>query len=97
MIYYLYEIIINDTRRYIGITNDLKRRQREHNRGLKNGDKKYLYHKLQDNDIQEVDLKLIEEFNNKSDAMRMEAYLIIEDWFSNRQLWQSPPIGFKYF
>jgi hypothetical protein len=42
-------------------------------------------------------LEPICEFNNKLEASRMEAKLILDDYFGDKELWQAPPFSFKYF
>jgi predicted GIY-YIG superfamily endonuclease len=99
MNYFIYEILVDGVRRYVGMTNDLSRREKEHNRGLKSGEKKTLYKKLylEGKAFEEIKLNKLYEFVTKTDAVRMEAYLILEDWFNEKELWQAPPRAIKYF
>ena len=96
--YSVYEIKIDDVVRYIGITNNLKRRQKEHNKSFRVDPKKFLYKKIKEYH-QEIDLSLepIYEYENKLEASRMEAKLILDDYFGEKKLWQAPPFSFKYF
>ena len=97
MRYYVYEIVIAGERRYVGITNDVKRRQTQHRTGLKKQDK-YLYRKIREAAPETaISLAVIAEFDNKGDAARWEAKLILDDYFSGKKLWQSFPIAIKYF
>lgn len=99
MTYFVYEIVLNGTRRYVGITNNIKRRQAEHRRDVnKSNLKKYFYKMIVDYDLsREIVLNRIYAFDNKTEAMRMEAKLILDDWFEERKLWQHPPYSFKYY
>jgi len=96
---YVYQIKVGGVVRYIGITNDVKRRQSQHRRDLKNEKNKYLYKMIKETLLEpiEIELEVINEFINKGDASRYEAYLILKDYFNDRQLWQSFPISIKYF
>jgi predicted GIY-YIG superfamily endonuclease len=95
---WVYRIQIDGVTRYIGITNNLKRREKEHNKLFRNDLKKFFYKKVREyhNEI-EMTLEPICEFNNKLEASRMEAKLILDDYFRDRELWQAPPFSFKYF
>lgn len=96
--YYVYEIIVDGIRRYVGITNNIRRRQGEHLRQFKLGKDKYLYKMIRENSPETIiSLNVIKEFTNKGDAVRWEGYLILEDYFNGKQLWQSFPITIKYF
>jgi len=97
MIYVVYEIKIDDIRRYVGMTNNITRREKEHNRGLRAGDSKLLYKNLLEiGRLDEIKLEVLYEYNTKTQAVRMEALLILEDWFSDKRLWQVPPRVIKY-
>ena len=95
--YIVYQIRIDGVVRYIGSTNNLKRRQTQHNYLFKKGDMKKLYQNIRlygrDNNI-----VLEERFksDNKTEAMRYEAFLILKDYFDDRSYWQTPPTNFKY-
>jgi len=43
------------------------------------------------------ELEIVKEFDLLIDAKRWECFLILKDWFSKRQLWQSQPISIKYY
>jgi hypothetical protein len=95
----VYEILVNGTRRYIGVTNNLNRRQKEHTRALLLGKDKYLYRKIRESAPDQPEIA----FNQISDelpilhARRLEAKYILDDYFNKKELWQSPPFSFKYF
>jgi len=98
MSYFVYEIVIDGVRRYIGMTDNLKRRQSQHRRDYIKGKDKYLYKQIRLSAPQsEITLNTIKEFTNKGDCKRYEAYLILKDYFSNKNLWQSFPVSIKYF
>lgn len=95
--YYIYQIKINGVVRYIGYTNNPKRRFTQHKRLLLNGDKKYFYKKIRELTEPDLQIETIAEFDNMGDAKRWEAFLILDDYFSHKNLWQSFPVSFKYF
>lgn len=95
--YIVYEIKIDNVVRYIGSTNNLKRRQTQHNYLFKKGDKKYLYENMRLLS-KDTNIVLTERFSsdNKIEVMRYEAFLILKDYFDDKKLWQTPPTNFKY-
>lgn len=95
--YYVYQIKINDVVRYIGYSNNPHKRFLQHKRLLNKGDKKYLYKKIRELTEPNLEIETIAEFNNMGDAKRWEAFLILDDYFSHKNLWQSFPVSFKYF
>lgn len=97
MIYTVYEIKIDNTVRYIGTTNNLKRRQTQHNYLFRKGHTKQLYENIRLYG-KDYNIVLNERFSstNKTEAMRYEALLILKDWFDDKKLWQTPPVNFKY-
>jgi predicted GIY-YIG superfamily endonuclease len=96
-IYYVYEILVDDVRRYVGITDNIKRRQSQHRRDLKKGGK-YLYKMIAENSPETIiSLNVIKEFNDKGDCSRWECKIILDDYFNEKKLWQSFPISIKYF
>jgi predicted GIY-YIG superfamily endonuclease len=99
MVWIVYEIRFSGEVRYIGITNDLKRRQRQHRFESKREDLKKFLYKMKAEHHQEEDIVLKEVFmtEKKIEAIRMEAHLILKDWFDKRKLWQSAPHIVKYF
>ena len=95
---WVYSIEINGVIRYIGITNNLKRREKQHNYLFRKGETKELYSNIRlvkpDEDIV---LNPMYEFSSLVDAERMECYLILKDYFGDNNLWQSKPKKIKYF
>ena len=95
---YVYSIKIGGVIRYIGVTDNITRREKEHIRGAKKGQGKYLYVRIKENAPEEIiSLSIVNQFNNKGDAKRYEALLILQDFFGEKKLWQSFPISIKYF
>lgn len=96
-LYVVYQIKIDGVVRYIGTTNNLKRRQTQHNYLFRKGNTKQLYENIRlynkDNNIV---LEEIYSSTNKTEAMRYEALLILKDWFGDKTYWQTPPVNFKY-
>lgn len=90
MTYTVYKIEIDGIIRYIGHTNNIKRRQTQHNYLFKKGKKKELYDNITDRSIRLV-LTPLREFKSKTDAKRYECLLILQDFFDNKLLWQKPP------
>ncbi len=98
MTYFVYEIEIDGVVRYVGMTNNIHRRELEHHRAYKKGDGKYFYKQIRLSAPEAIiTLTSIKEFTNKGDCKRYEAYLILEDYFTNKNLWQSFPVSIKYF
>ena len=90
MIYTVYKIEVDGITRYIGHTNNLKRRQTQHNYLFRKGKSKDLYDNITDRDYK---FKLIplREFKSKVEAKRWECLLILTDHFGDKLLWQKPP------
>jgi predicted GIY-YIG superfamily endonuclease len=96
--YYVYRIKVDGVTRYIGITNNPGRRQKEHRRDYEKGDAKYFYRMTREVSPEtRYELEIVKEFDLLIDAKRWECFLILKDWFSKRQLWQSQPISIKYY
>lgn len=98
-IYYIYSIKLGGLTRYIGMTNNIKRRQSQHRTDSKKLDltKSFYKMKRQLHLEEEIVLEVIYQTEKKIEAIRMEAYLILKDHFADAQLWQSPPQIIKYF
>jgi predicted GIY-YIG superfamily endonuclease len=96
--FFVYEIVIGGVRRYVGYTNNIKRRQSQHVRDYQKGSPKYLYLMTAKTAPKTIyQLNVLRQFPNKGDAQRYEAYLILKDYFTKKELWQSFPTSFKYF
>lgn len=92
MEFVVYEIVINNKRIYVGNTNNIKRRQSEHNNHcFKRQVKKDLYNYLREIGETKIVLNVIKEFPSKVDAKRYECYLILEDYFTTKKLMQKVP------
>lgn len=88
---YVYKIEIEGTIRYWGITNDIKRRQAQHNKGLLSDLKKDLYVKLRELNVHEIHLIEVHSFKTRVEAKRMECMLILIDHFGPMELFQKVP------
>lgn len=85
--FYIYNIQYFGEVVYIGQTSNLKRRQSQHSRALKNPDKKQeVYEYLRELGAKEVKLTLLETYSNRVMAKRRECYLILKDYFSEHKL-----------
>lgn len=93
----VYEIRIDGIIRYIGYTDSFKRRKAQHINLISKDTTKYLYKKINELTSPKIEIVINKEFENKGDAKRWEAYLILNDYFGKKQLWQSFPVSFKYF
>lgn len=94
MSYFVYEIEIAGTTRYIGYTENPQKREKQHNYlCYKKNKSKQLYQKIRDNhnDVLEIRLAVVKEFKSKIDAKRWECLMILEDYFNERRLWQQVP------
>jgi predicted GIY-YIG superfamily endonuclease len=89
---YVYKIEVGGVVRYFGYTNDLKKRKWQHNYlCFKKNYKKDLYNRIRIMKASEIELIPIRAFDDKVDAKRFECLMILKDYFSERQLWQSIP------
>lgn len=92
--FWVYRIDIDKKTRYIGFTDNIERRQKEHN-GLcfgKSQKKKILYANTRRfSDASSFTLIPIKTFRTKTEAKRYECFLILHDWFSGAHLWQRVP------
>ena len=92
MEYYVYKIIIDRITRYIGRTNNIDRRTKEHNYRYKTGLDKPLYNFLRSTQFdKDIKLQIVYKSKNKTDAKRKEMFLILKDYFSKKQLIQKVP------
>jgi predicted GIY-YIG superfamily endonuclease len=95
--YFVYEIIVDGVRRYIGMTDNIKRRQSQHRRDLKTKPK-YLYKMIRENSPETtISLNIVKEFEKRGDCLRWECLMILNDYFNHKELWQSFPVSVKYF
>lgn len=97
-VYTVYKIEIDGIIRYIGRTNNLKRRTRDHNNGILDiNNNKWLYQEIRiiashTGIIKSVQLQPMFEHKTKIEAKRREMFLILQYYFVQRdQLWQSVP------
>jgi hypothetical protein len=96
---FVYKIVIDGVVRYIGVSNNVIRRQKEHVRAFKKSNDKYLYRMMRESSLDEsyLVLETISDELSIIDARRLEAKIILDDYFSDKNLWQSAPFSFKYF
>ncbi len=88
---YLYKVEVGGVTRYIGITNNLKRRETQHNSGLSKGEKKELYDFCREEGIYKIQLIEMKEFKTRIEAKRYECFLILCDYFGVKRLKQKVP------
>lgn len=90
--YYVYSILYRNTVIYIGLTNNIKRREYEHNRSYNLGEEKQLYNFLRDrNYTDKIELVVLNTFDTQVEGKRYECFLILTDYFSKKQLKQTVP------
>lgn len=91
--HYVYTIETDGIVRYIGRTNNPKRREYQHNYNLKKGKSSQFYDFCYENNINEVSLKVIREFSSKTEAKRYEMFLILIHHFEDNfdELFQKVP------
>lgn len=99
MLYTVYVIRYKDDIVYIGMSKDIKQRQKEHNKGLQTrSNRKELYVYLRDNNVSKVKLEVLKTFSTRYEAQLFETWLILTFYFSdNYMLKQSLPKRIYYF
>lgn len=89
---WVYRVEVLGTTRYIGHTDDIERREKQHNYlCFRLGKDKKLYRQIKKTDVKKIQLIPIKTFGTKIEAKRWEAFLILNDYFGRRELWQSIP------
>lgn len=90
--FYVYQIKIKNTIRYIGMTNDLHRRELEHNNQCFRKDvEKLLYINIRKTNIKKIELEIVKTFKTRTEAKRYECLLILLNHFKANNLWQKVP------
>ena len=92
--YYIYRIEIDKKIRYVGYTHDIESRKKQHNYlCFKKMKSKILYNKIRRNypNITELKLNIVKTFTTKVEAKRFECWLILNDHFGSKELWQRVP------
>lgn len=92
--FYVYRIEIQSTTRYIGYTEDIIKREKQHNYlCFKKNKKKILYDntKKVSPSLKGFELKIMKTFRTKIEAKRWECFLILNDYFNKKELWQHVP------
>jgi len=92
MTYTVYRIVVSDKTRYVGLTNDIERRQKQHNYlCFRSQKKKILYEEIRKVGMEKIELIKIRTFRTKVEAKRFECFLILQDHFNKAELWQKIP------
>ena len=90
--FYVYTISLNNWVIYIGMTDNIKRRETQHNYLYKKGKEKDLYDYLRlQNFTDRIELKPIKALDTRVEAKRYECFLILTDYFGNKLLKQKVP------
>ena len=93
--YVVYCIRIHGVIRYIGRTNCPIRRQLQHRNDFKKMTNKLLFiniiHHYPDFRSDDIILEIIKSFKSEVEAKRFECYLILGDYFKDKNLWQKVP------
>lgn len=92
--YYVYRIEINKRTRYIGFTQDIITREKQHNYlCFKQEKKKELYNRVRNlhPSLKKFELNIVKTFGTKIEAKRFECFLILHDYFGKKELWQRIP------
>ena len=90
---FVYEICVDGQRLYVGITDNLERREKQHNYLLRKGHKKDLYDYLREYHPDHIiSLNVLYEFQSRTEAKRKEIFIVLSDYYSeNPQLKQKIP------
>lgn len=91
MKYIVYGIYHDNKCRYVGLTNNLKRRTYQHNYLLNKGKDKMIYNYLREEGVDMIVLKPLWEYKTKVEAKRKEMFLILADHFVGKYLKQKIP------
>jgi predicted GIY-YIG superfamily endonuclease len=90
--FYVYTISFNKWVIYVGLTDNIRRRETQHNYLYKGGKVKDLYDYLRlQNFTERIELKPIKVLDTRVEAKRYECMLILQDHFSNKLLKQKVP------
>lgn len=92
--YYVYRVMIDKKVRYVGYTQDIELRKKQHNYlCFKKMKSKILYNNIRRfyPEMKEIKLNIVKTFPTKVEAKRFECYFILHDYFNKRELWQRVP------
>lgn len=91
----VYKIEFNNEIIYIGQTLNIKRRMRQHKYCLINGKENPLYNFLRENNVNDIELIVIKQFESNIDSKRYEMMLILERYFRGDRMYQGIPVHFR--
>lgn len=89
--HYIYSIRLEGKIIYWGITSNPTKRQYQHNQQLRKGYDKQLYNYLRMKEINDIELIVEKEVENKITAIRYECLQILLGYFNGGDLQQSVP------
>lgn len=86
--FYVYRLTSSSGALYIGRTNNIERRIKEHQMNIKNGKSTLFYDSLVDGTFT---YEILSTFKTKVEAKRYEMYLILQRYYSGEKLYQKIP------
>jgi len=91
--FYVYSILYRNKMIYVGHTNDIVIRQKQHNYLYKKGNNKPLYNYLRQvvGFDQKIELIVIGVYESRVEAKRREMFIILTDYFDKKKLKQKVP------
>lgn len=91
--HWVYRIEIEGITRYIGYSEDLTKREKQHNYlCFKKMKKKILYDNIRkQTGIKSIELRGLKSFKTRIEAKRFECFLILNDYFNKKEYWQRVP------
>ena len=91
--YHVYRVEVSGMTRYIGYTENIDSREKQHNYlCFKKLKKKKLYDGIRgDKNTTKIHLIPVKTFLTKVEAKRYECFLILNDYFGRGELWQNIP------
>lgn len=97
--YTVYTISVNDEVVYVGMTKDLKRREKQHRYSYRKGVSKELYSYFSSISLKEEEIVLEVVKTNLTERMAecLEVYIILSYYFNNQPLKQCLPRKIRYY
>jgi predicted GIY-YIG superfamily endonuclease len=90
--FWVYRIEVDGITRYIGQTKNIDAREKQHNYlCFKKNKKKVLYNNIRIVKQNKIKLIPVKTFSTHIEAKRYEAFLILNDYFNKKELWQHIP------